>query len=238
MPLPGWILRRLRAALGGAASGRAALAEAEARACARAAAEEEFLRHAVAELDKLNPEPGEEASPGCAPPADAGRRARIREDIARAHAALSDDGAEGRMRDAMRWLDGAADRAEGRLDAPLAALNRALIELGEAQAGVERALGGAGVRSRRAGAVEERLFAIRALARKHGVLADDLGGFADGLRARLAAIDGGAAGLHGWHKAVAEAEAGFTAEAATDSARAQGGGQAAGHGDGRRNLRP
>jgi DNA repair protein RecN (Recombination protein N) len=29
---------------------------------ARAAAEEEFLRHAVAELDKLNPLPGEDAA--------------------------------------------------------------------------------------------------------------------------------------------------------------------------------
>jgi DNA repair protein RecN (Recombination protein N) len=62
--------------------------------------------------------------------------------------------------------------------------------------------------------VEERLFAIRALARKHGVPPDDLGGFAEGLRARLAAIDGGAAGLAKLGKAVAEAEAAYAAEAA------------------------
>jgi DNA repair protein RecN (Recombination protein N) len=191
---------------------RATLAEAEG-ALARAAAEEAFLRHAVAELDKLNPEPGEDQA------LDARRRlmqagARIREDVAKALAALSDDGAEGRMRDALRWLDGAAEKAEGKLDAPMDALNRALIELGEAQSGVERTLEALDFDPGELERVEERLFAIRALARKHGVLADDLGGFAEGLRARLAAIDGGAAGIAKLSRAVAEAEAAYAAEAA------------------------
>jgi DNA repair protein RecN (Recombination protein N) len=62
--------------------------------------------------------------------------------------------------------------------------------------------------------VEERLFAIRALARKHGVPPDDLGSFADSLRARLAVIDGGAAGLAKLGRALAEAEAGYAAGAA------------------------
>jgi DNA repair protein RecN (Recombination protein N) len=35
--------------------------------------------------------------------------------------ALSDEGAEGRMRDALRWLDGAAEKAEGRLIRPMEA---------------------------------------------------------------------------------------------------------------------
>jgi DNA repair protein RecN (Recombination protein N) len=201
----------LRAAWAAQRVARVALAEAEG-ALARAAAEEEFLRHAVAELDKLNPEPGEDAA------LDARRRlmqggARIREDVAKALAALSDEGAEGRMRDALRWLDGAAEKAEGRLDEAMDALNRSLIELGEAQGGVERALEALDFDPGELERVEERLFAIRALARKHGVLADDLGGFADGLRTRLAAIDGGAAGLAKLGKAVAEAEAGFVAEA-------------------------
>jgi DNA repair protein RecN (Recombination protein N) len=190
---------------------RGALAGAEAT-LARSAAEEDFLRHAVAELDKLRPEPGEDAA------LDARRRvmqasARIGEDVARALAALSDAGAEGRMRDALRWLDGAADKAEGRLDPALAALNRALIELGEAQSGVEATLETLAFDPGEQERVEERLFAIRALARKHGVQADDLGGFADDLRARLAAIDGGAAGIARLQRALAEAEAAFAAEA-------------------------
>ena len=204
-------LAPLRAAWAAQREARAALAEAEG-ALARAAAEEEFLRHAVAELDKLDPQAGEDEA------LDARRRlmqgaGRIREDVAKALMALSDEGAEGRMRDALRWLDGAAEKAEGRLDAPMEALNRALIELGEAQGGVERALEALDFDPGELERVEERLFAIRALARKHGVLADDLGGFAEGLRARLAAIDGGAAGLAKLGKAVVEAEAAYAAEA-------------------------
>jgi DNA repair protein RecN (Recombination protein N) len=204
-------LSALRSAWAAQRSARSALAEAEA-VLARAAAEEDFLRHAVAELDKLNPEPGEEAT------LDARRRlmqgaGRIREDVAKALMALSEDGAEGRMRDALRWLEGAADKAEGRLDAPLEALARALIELGEAQGGVEHALEALDFDPGELERLEERLFAIRALARKHGVLPDDLGGFANALRARLAAIDGGAAGLARLSKAVAEAEAAYQAEA-------------------------
>ena len=205
-------LAALRAAWGQQRSARTALAEAVA-VLSRAAAEEEFLRHAVAELDKLNPEPGEDAA------LDARRRlmqgaARIREDVAKGLMALSDQGAEGRMRDALRWLEGATDKAEGRLDAALAALNRALIELGEAQSGVEGALEALDFDPSELERAEERLFAIRALARKHGQLPDNLGGFAQGLRTRLAAIDGGAAGIARLQKAVAEAETAFAAEAA------------------------
>ena len=200
-----------RAAWAAQRQARAALAEAE-TVLARAAAEEDFLRHSVAELDKLNPEPGEEAT------LDARRRlmqgaGRIREDVAKALTALSDEGAEGRMRDAVRWLESASDKAEGRLDAPLEALARALIELGEAQGGVERALEALDFDPGELERVEERLFAIRALARKHTVLPDDLGGYAQTLRNRLAAIDGGAAGLARLAKAVAEAEAAYQGEA-------------------------
>ena len=198
---------------------RAALAEAEV-ALAAARAEEEFLRHAVAELDKLNPEPGEEAV------LDLRRRAmqgaeRIRADVARALQMLSEDGAEAALRDATRWLEGAADRAEGALEAPLAAIGRALIELSEAQAGVEACLAGLDVNPGDLEAVEERLFAIRALARKHGVLPDDLGGFAGDLRARLLALDNGAAGIGALQRAVAEAEAAWKAEAARLTAARQ-----------------
>ncbi len=205
-------LTPLRTAWAAQRSARTALAEAEA-SLARAAAEEDFLRHAVAELDKLNPEPGEEAS------LDARRRlmqgaARIREDVAKALAALSEDGAEGRMRDAMRWLEGAAEKAEGALEPALAALNRALIELSDAQAGVETTLQALDFNPAELEAAEERLFAIRALARKHGQLPDELGTFAAALRDRLAAIDGGTAGLARLQKTLADAEAAYATEAA------------------------
>jgi len=170
--------------------------------------EEDFLRHAVGELDALAPEPGEEAD------LDARRRLmqaaeRIREDVARAHAALGAEGAEGPLTDAVRWLEGAADRAEGRLDAPLEALARAVDSLGEAEQGVAAALEDLAHDPRELERVEERLFAIRALARKHGVLPDDLGGFAEELRARLERLDAGAGDLAALEAEVAEAEGAY-----------------------------
>jgi len=196
-----------RAAWAAMARARTTLADAEAER-ATLKAEEDFLRHAVGELDKVQPEPGEEAD------LDARRRmmqagGRIREDIARAWQALGPEGAEGQMGDAMRWLDGAADKAEGLLDAPVAALGRALSELGEAAEGVERCLEALAFDPMEIERVEERLFAIRALARKHGVLADDLGAFADDLRGRLAALDGAEGNLRALQRAVATAEADY-----------------------------
>ena len=90
---------------------RKALAEAEA-AMAAIRAEEDFLRHAVAEFDTLDPQPGEDAA------LDSRRRMmqgaeRIREDVQRAHQVLGHDGAEGSLSDAIRWLDGVAEQAEG-----------------------------------------------------------------------------------------------------------------------------
>jgi DNA repair protein RecN (Recombination protein N) len=189
-----------------------ALSEVEA-ALAAARAEEDFLRHAVAELDQLAPQPGEEAE------LDARRRLmqgaeRIREDIARAHAALGGEGAEGLLFDAIRRLEAAAERAEGRLEAPLAALTRALTELGEAERGVADCLEALDFDPAELERVEERLFAIRALARKHGVLADDLGSFAEELRGRLRALDRGAANLGALKEALAAAEAAYAAAAA------------------------
>jgi len=168
-------------------------------------AEEDFLRHAVKELDKLDPQPGEEAE------LDSRRRmmqaaGKVREDVARAMQALGQDGAEGVMTDALRWLEGAAPQVEDRLDAPLAALSRALTELGEAADGVERCLDALDVDPMELERTEERLFAIRALARKHGVVADDLAGFADTLRDRLSRLDRGAEDIQTLEKAAAEAD--------------------------------
>ncbi len=197
------------------------LAEAEAR-LASIRSEEDFLRHAVTELNKLDPKPGEEAT------LDSARRsmqaaARIREDISRAHTVL-EQGADPAMQDALRWLNGTADKAEGRLDAALAALERAMAELSEAQSGVEACLASLDFDESALEKLEERLFAIRALARKHGVLPDDLGGHAGKLRDRLEALDGGERGLIRLRQAAALAEADYArrAEAMSQARRLAG----------------
>ena len=202
-------LRGLWRALGQARRDR----EAAEAALAEVQAEEEYLRHAVGELDALDPQPGEEAE------LDGRRRAmqaaaRVREDIARAHAALSNEGAEGMMRDAARWLDGAVADVEGRLDAPLAALARAQEALAEAQDGVEGCLAALDHDPGELERVEERLFEIRGLARKHGVLPDDLGTHAESLRARLARLDGGARDIAELRAAEQAAQGAYDAAAA------------------------
>ena len=151
--------------------------------------EEEFLTHSLEELDKLDPQPGEDAA------LDTARRKmqaaeRIRGDVARALQALGADGAEGAMLDATRWLEGAADQAEGRFDAPLEALSRALIELGEAFGGVESALEAMDFDPSELERTEERLFALRALARKHDVQPDGLADLSAELRNRWSLLSG------------------------------------------------
>ncbi len=210
-------LAPIRAAWEARAQAAAALTAAR-EVLARAQSDEDFLRHAVAELEKLSPKAGEEAE------LDTRRRLmqgaeKVRGDIARAATALSNEGAEGAMRDALRWLDGAADRTEGRLDAALAALMRALIELGDAQAGVDSALTALDFNPADLEALEERLFAIRALARKHGVLPDDLAHHAQTLTRKLNAIDGGAAGLAKLEADLARADAAYHGLAAQISAQ-------------------
>lgn len=151
-------------------------------------AEEDFLRHAVAELSALDPRPGEEAE------LDAKRRimqsaARIREDVAKAQAALGREGAEGLVADASRWLDGALEKAGPHLQAPIAALERVMVELQEAQSGIEACLHALDFNPEELEITEERLFAIRGLARKHQVPIEELSTFCATLSARLAALD-------------------------------------------------
>lgn len=174
--------------------------------------EEEFLRHAVAELDALAPEPGEEEA------LDTKRRLmqgaeKIATDVQRAFAALGLEGAEGAMTDALRWLEGAAGQAEGQLDDPIDAIGRALSELGEAASGVERCLDALRFNPHELEETEERLFALRGLARKHSVAPDDLAALAEDLRARLGQLDAGDADVARLRAALTEAERAYDAAA-------------------------
>jgi DNA repair protein RecN (Recombination protein N) len=209
-------LAATRAAWSGLSAARRARDAARAELAA-ARAEEDFLRHAVAELDALDPQPEEEAA------LDARRRLmqaadRTRADIARAQAALSPEGAEGAMIDALRWLEGAAEGVEGRLDEALAALSRALAELGEAQDGVDRCIESLDFDPQELERVTERLFALRALARKHSVQPDALAALAEMLRARLGAVEDGGTRLAALDRVLAEAEADYARAAQALSA--------------------
>lgn len=169
---------------------------AEARATIAAAQrEEEWLRHAVAELQDLAPEDGEEDRL-------ATERQRLQqgerraEAIAAAIAELSPR--DRRAANPARALR-EASRALERLPPPneeaqpaLAALAAAQDALAEAESALSRLLSEGGPDPRRLEQVEERLFALRAAARKHSVAVTDLPALAADLRARLEALDAGA----------------------------------------------
>jgi DNA repair protein RecN (Recombination protein N) len=116
--------------------------------------------------------------------------------------------------DAQRWLDGVADKAEGQLDAALGAIEAVQINLSEAQDSIERCLEALSFNPSELEEVEERLFAIRGLARKYEVLPDDLGTHADSLRARLAVLDNGARDLKALEDAARAADAAYAEAAA------------------------
>jgi DNA repair protein RecN (Recombination protein N) len=190
-------------------------------AIAAARAEEEYLRHACEELQALGPEPGEEAR------LDARRRLmqgaeRVRGDVSRAAQAMGGEGAEGLLHDARRWLEAGAETLGHAGDGAIDALSRALVELGEAQDAVARLMNAMEFDPGELEAAEERLFAIRALARKHGVAPDDLAAFAEDLAARLAVIDRSGAELTAQERAAAKARAAYDAAAADLSRRRNG----------------
>ncbi|MEM6577342.1 MAG: DNA repair protein RecN [Pseudomonadota bacterium] len=187
-------------------------------ALAQAREEEDFLRHAAEELAALDPQPGEEAD------LDTRRRRmqqaeRIRADVAKAKSAISDT-AEAAATDALRWLEEAAEQADGQLEPAIAALGRALVELAEAEASVGSCLEALDVDPHELERTEERLFAIRALSRKHGMAPDDLAGFAESITKRLVALDRSEADQMAFQQAAREAHSAYkTAADALSAAR-------------------
>lgn len=188
----------------------AASAEGEARERAtKAATDEAFLRHAVDELDKLDPKAGEETELAQKRLLLASREKLI-EAITAARAELAaGKGAEGALRSAERLLQRIAPQASGKLDRAMAALDRAAIEAADAVAEVEALEHALDLDASGLETVEERLFALRALARKHRVEVDRLADLKAEFEARLTALDDGEEGLKRLAAATATARAVF-----------------------------
>ncbi len=165
-----------------------AVAEAEA-ALEKARRDEEYLRHAVAELGALDPKPGEAAAL-----AETRTRLqhgqRIAEAMAAAETELGAGGVALKVRAAQRLLERVAAQAGGHLDAALAALERAAVEADEAAEAIHAAIRTLDLDPRRLESTEERLFALRAAARKHQVDPDALPLVRARLDETLATLDG------------------------------------------------
>ena len=178
----------------------------------------DYLAHAVEELTKLSPEPGEEALL-------AERRATMQrgERAAGELAAVADlldgsDGALSRLRQAARILERASDAHPALVEA-LAAIDRAIVEGAGAQDQIDAAAEALAFDPAVLEADEARLFELRGLARKHRVQPDDLAALAADMAERLALVEGGEASIAGLTRAAASAEARYADAAQALSAQ-------------------
>ncbi len=170
-----------------------------------AAREAEFLRASVEELTKADPQPGEESE--LAELRAAMMRAeKSATDIADAQEVLSGPSSPiPALSSLFRRLQRKAAEAPGLLEEIVKVLDEALISLDAAQAAADEAMRKAEFDPRRLEQAEERLFALRALARKHNVAVDDLARLRDEMAADLADLDAGEARLAALEKAAIEA---------------------------------
>ncbi len=156
---------------------------------ARARSEEEYLRHAVAELDALSPKPGEEAELAKSR-AVLMHREKLMDGLNAAYGELSGDrGVERALASAIRTLSRLADKAGGALDPVIAALDRAATEAADGIAGLQAVSSGVDMDPRALEKLEDRLFALRAAARKHGVAVDALAALREEMAGRLLLIE-------------------------------------------------
>ncbi|MBS0255404.1 MAG: DNA repair protein RecN [Proteobacteria bacterium] len=193
-----------------------ALAEARAR-IERAAADRELYAAHLAELATLGPQPGEEE-------ALAGARAamqkgeKLADDLAALqHLWAGSEAPLAQLRGAARRLDRIAGE-HPLLGEALAALDRAVIEAGEAEEHLARAADALAHDPAELDRIETRLFDLRALARKHGCAPDALADKAAELAALLAAIEGGEAELAGLERRADELGMDYRARAEALSA--------------------
>ena len=194
--------------------------EAAEAAFVKARADEDFLRHAMAEISAIEPHTGEEAQLA-EERALLVNRERVLESLEAASSGLAGDGgAEHALSSAARAIERAKSKSGGRLEAAAAALERAIVETREAMAEIEaasRAFQGPSSLEE----IEERLFALRALARKHNVSVEDLPKLQTDFAAKLGALDDGGAAIATLSRREAEARQAYLAAAdAVTKARA------------------
>ncbi|RAI37691.1 DNA repair protein RecN [Rhodoplanes roseus] len=184
----------------------------------RAQREAEWLRHAVDELRKLAPEPGEETA-----------LAERRSAMMQAEKAADD------LRDALAVVSGSQSPAPalaaavrrlerrgtagGYVAPAVAAIDAALTALDEARAHLEAALAAGDYDPQTLERIEERLFALRAAGRKYNVAVDALAALAERYENDLALIDAGAERLAVLEREAASAGARFDQAAAALSAK-------------------
>jgi len=156
----------------------------------QAAEDRDLLVAYVEELDKLDPQTGEEDELALAR-ATMQKGEKLTDDLAELDRLFQgSDSGLAQLRTAARRLDRIAAEHELLAEA-LAALDRAVIEADEAEEKIAAAADALSFDPSELDRIETRLFELRAAARKHGCQVDDLPGQLSQMRATLDAIEGG-----------------------------------------------
>jgi DNA repair protein RecN (Recombination protein N) len=194
-------------------SAQKAVAELEAR-IASARAEADYLRSAVEALSALSPQPDEEQA--LADKRQLMMRAeKIASDINDAFETVAGSASPiPTLSSLVRRLERKGAEAGGLLDGAVSALDRALIALEEATQALEAAVAATDFDPKDLERAEERLFALRAEARKHAVAVADLPALAEKMAADLAALDSGEERLAALQAAAKEAREDYDRAAA------------------------
>lgn len=185
----------------------------------RVRGERDYLEHALDELTTLAPEEGEETTL-------AERRAVMMNaekfvgDLQEAADALTSDGtSEARLNAALRRLERKSADAGGVVDGAVKALDRVMVEIAEAKRTVSDTLRAVEFDPKELEEAEERLFALRAAARKHRVSVDGLAALTARLADQLNAIEHDETRVRELEEACAKARAAYETEATALSAK-------------------
>jgi DNA repair protein RecN (Recombination protein N) len=173
----------------------------------------DYFNHALDELQRLDPQTGEEE-------ALASRRQlmmnaeKIAGELNEAFDALAGEGTSGaRLAAALRRIERQVGAGGTLLTSVAGALERVLSETNAARAKIEEALAATAFEPQELERAEERLFALRSLARKHRVGVDDLPAFVARLETELAALDEGETRLEALSAATVAAREAYAATA-------------------------
>ena len=146
-------------------------AEAEAETARQ---DENFTRHAVEELNGIDPQHGEEATLAAQRTVMMHGEQLVDALAEAVERATGHNGAESKLQGAIRILESVAKKSEGQFDGVIAAFDRTLDGLADGVSEIHRLSRDLDPDPARLEGVEERLFALRALARKHNVQVDAL----------------------------------------------------------------
>ncbi|MFP6711541.1 MAG: DNA repair protein RecN [Rhodospirillales bacterium] len=179
----------------------------------KAKRDEEYLRHAVDELQAIDPKQGEEEGL-------AGKRSvlmnaeQLIETLKEAFQDLNEgEGVESGLRSALQKVEKVADKAGGQFDGAVAALERALLEATEGIAELERVSNLMELDPDELERLEERLFALRGLARKHNTDVEKLPALLAEMEEQLAVLTDGVGNLEKLAKKVETTKASYSVAA-------------------------